>query len=437
MEASLRFTLRKDLINKRGEMPISLIIALNGQKRKISTGISIIPELWSEAARNIMPLTLKQRNQLEKTHGDLVPPKAVLIKYESELNELKFKIQKIEEEFRFSGVPYSASKIVDSYKESNEEKVEKPEPEGLVYDFIDQYIQDNELIRAKGSLVVYKSLRKHLKNFQKKSRKKIRFENMDYIFMQAFQNYLVGWKEVNNKTGRVTTLNNVSIGKQLSTLKTFLSYARRRGIKVHDGYKEFTIKKERLEVIALNQREFDALYNLDLGKHKRLQQVKDIFIFSCATGYRYSDLRQLRREHIKGDEIRLTITKTKEPSVVPLNRYSREILAKYEERVEPLPIISNQKFNNYVKELCKLAGIDEPVEIIRYRGAKRDAKVFPKYELISAHTGRKTFVTLSLAKGIPAEVVMKITGHSDYKSFKRYIEVDEQRKRDEMTKAWS
>nr|WP_083891951.1 tyrosine-type recombinase/integrase [Echinicola vietnamensis] len=57
--------------------------------------------------------------------------------------------------------------------------------------------------------------------------------------------------------------------------------------------------------------------------------------------------------------------------------------------------------------------------------------------MISAHTGRKTFVTLSLAKGIPAEVVMKITGHSDYKSFKRYIEVDEQRKRDEMTKAWS
>jgi integrase len=80
-------------------------------------------------------------------------------------------------------------------------------------------------------------------------------------------------------------------------------------------------------------------------------------------------------------------------------------------------MISNQKLNEYVKELCKLAEITESTEIIRYRGATRIAKIYPKYELISAHTGRKTFVTISLEMGIPAEVVMKVTGHSDYKSF--------------------
>lgn len=144
----------------------------------------------------------------------------------------------------------------------------------------------------------------------------------------------------------------------------------------------------------------------------------------------------MHRVHIKNDEIRLTVKKTKKPLIVPLNRFSKGILEKYEELAAPLPIISNQKFNKYIKELCKLAGIDDPIEIIRYKGATKQSTVYRKYEVISAHTGRKTFATLSLEKGIPAETVMKITGHADYKSFQRYVKVTEERKRNEMQKAW-
>lgn len=436
MEASLRFLLRKDLANKKGEQPIVLMVSMGGQKRKISTGIALLPELWSDEKKEIVTLTSKKMAQLEMKFGDVIPPKAILLKYQAELNELKFEIQRIEEGLRFSGVPYDSHEIVSIYKESKTPKKKEVEPETLVYDFIDQYIQENGLSRVKGSMVVYKSLKKHLKNFEVEKRKRVRFENMDYSFMQDFQNFLIDWKEVHPTTGTVKSLNNISIAKQISTLKTFLGYARRRGIKTHDGYKEYSVKKDRLEVIALNQKEFDALLALDVNANPRLSQVKDIFLFSCVTGYRFSDLLQLKREHIKENEIRLTITKTKEPSIVPLTRISREILKKYEERVLPLPMISNQKFNDYVKELCELAGIKDPVEIVRYRGAVRESKIYPKHELVSAHTGRKTFVTLSLAKGIPAEVVMKITGHSDYKSFKRYVEVDEERKRDAMSLAW-
>lgn len=436
MEASLRFLLRKDLANKKGEQPIVLMVSMGGQKRKISTGIAILPELWSDEKKEIVTLTSKKMAQLEMKFGDVVPPKAILLKYQAELNELKFEIQRIEEGLRFSGVPYDSHEIVSIYKKSKTVTKKEIEPENLVYDFIDQYIQENELSRVKGSMVVYKSLKKHLKNFQDKKRKRVRFENMDYSFMQDFQNFLIEWKEVNPETGYVHTLYNISIAKQLSTLKTFLGYAKMKGIKVNDGYKTFKVKKEKLEVIALNQREFDSLCFLNLDSNKRLDQVRDIFLFSCVTGYRYSDLRQLRREHIKNDEIRLTTTKTKDPLIVPLTRISREILKKYEERIAPIPMISNQKLNKYVKELCKLAKIDDPIEIIRFKGAKRHAVIYPKHELISAHTGRKTFVTLSLAKHIPAEVVMKITGHTDYKSFKRYLHVDEERKRIEMAKAW-
>jgi integrase len=436
MEASVRFVLRHDLENKKGEQPLMLVVHLGGQRKVISTGIRLLPDLWSADKQEIVDMTAKQKAALEKKFGSAVPPKSYLLQYQDDLIEIRNKIRQIEERFRATNQPYNLEMLVAKIKENKKEVVKKTEPIELVYDFIDQYIQENGFTRVKGSMVVYRSLKKHLKNFQESTGVPIRFENMDYSFMQSFQNFLIDWKEVHPTTGNVKVLNNITIAKQISTLKTFLGYARRRGIKIHEGYKEYSIKRDRLEVIALTQKEFDTLYALDVTSNPRLSQVKDIFIFSCVTGYRFSDLLQLKREHIKENDIRLTITKTKEPSIVPLTRISREILKKYEDRVLPLPMISNQKFNDYVKELCELAGIKDPVEIVRYRGAVRESKIYPKHELVSAHTGRKTFVTLSLGKGIPAEVVMKVTGHSDYKSFKRYVEVDEGRKRDAMSRAW-
>jgi integrase len=436
MEATVRFVLRHDLQNKKGEQPLMLVVHLGGQRKLISTGIRLIPDLWSAEKQEIVDMTAKQKVNLEKIFGSAVPPKSYLLQYQDDLIEIKNKVRQSEEAFRAKNQPYNLEMLMSKIKESKQSRIKKSEPTELVYDFIDQYIQENGVTRVKGSMVVYKSLKKHLKNFQEKSNTAIRFENMDYSFMLKFQNFLIDWQEIHPTTGTVNTLNNITIAKQLSTLKTFLGYARRRGIKINDGYKDFSVKKEKLEVIALNQKEFDAIYALDLKSNSRLNQVKDVFLFSCVTGYRFSDLLQLKREHIKQSDIRLTITKTKKPSIVPLTRISREILKKYEERILPLPMISNQKFNKYIKELCELAEIKDPVEIVRYRGAVRDSKIYPKHELISAHTGRKTFVTLSLAKGIPAEVVMKITGHSDYKSFKRYVEVDEDRKRDAMSLAW-
>jgi len=436
MEATVKFVLRHDLEDKKGQQPLMMVVHLGGQRKLISTGIKLIPDLWSAEKQEIVDMTAKQKTALEKKYGSVVPPKSHLLQYQDDLIEIRNKVRQIEEGFRAKDQPYDLEMLINKIKETKKEVIKKSEPTELVYDFIDQYIQENGVTRVKGSMVVYKSLKRHLKNFQEKTGAPIRFENMDYSFMQSFQNFLIDWEEKHPTTGKVKFLNNITIAKQISTLKTFLGYARRRGIKTHDGYKEYSVKKDRLEVIALTQKEFDALYALDVSSNPRLSQVKDIFLFSCVTGYRFSDLLQLKRDHIKQNEIRLTITKTKEPSIVPLTRISREILKKYEDRVLPLPMISNQKFNNYVKELCELAGIKDPVEIVRYRGAVRDSKIYPKHELVSAHTGRKTFVTLSLAKGIPAEVVMKVTGHSDYKSFKRYVEVDEGRKRDAMSRAW-
>lgn len=155
-------------------------------------------------------------------------------------------------------------------------------------------------------------MKRHLQNFQNITRSTIQFQKIDFAFMQSYPNFLINWEEVHKNTKKIRRLNNITIAKQLTTLKALVNYARRKGTEINSSYKDFLIKWEKLEVIALTQAEFDSMFNLDLGREKRLDQVRDVFCFSCVTGFRYSDLEQLKREHIKDREIRLTIKKTKQ-----------------------------------------------------------------------------------------------------------------------------
>src|SRR5690606_26860809 len=150
MEASLRYELRRDLENKRGEQPLTLLIHLASQRRKIATGINLVPELWSVETQQILNLTTKLKTQLQKKYGDHLPNKHSLIQYQEDLIELKNKVRKIEEDFRSKGIAYSVEMLVEQIKASKQQKIKKEDPSNLVYDFIDQYINEHELTRVKG-----------------------------------------------------------------------------------------------------------------------------------------------------------------------------------------------------------------------------------------------------------------------------------------------
>jgi integrase len=191
-----------------------------------------------------------------------------------------------------------------------------------------------------------------------------------------------------------------------------------------------------LEVIALTKKEFEDVYSLDLSAKQTLERVRDVFCFSCVTGLRYSDLKQLRREHIKVDVIDLTTIKVGNKVKIPLNPYSKAILEKYAKDDLPLPVISNQKSNLYLDKIGKLAGLTDKVEIVRKYGNQRISHVYYKHELVRMHCGRKTFATLSLENGMKAEHVMKIGGWKDYKSFKRYLNITDESSKNAMADAW-
>jgi len=99
-----------------------------------------------------------------------------------------------------------------------------------------------------------------------------------------------------------------------------------------------------------------------------------------------------------------------------------------------LPNYTNQAMNRDVKELCRLAGINEEIRITTYKGNVRTDEIHPKWELVGTHTGRRTFIVTTLSLGIPPNVVMKWTGHSDYSSMKPYIDIVDEIKASSMTK---
>ena len=162
------------------------------------------------------------------------------------------------------------------------------------------------------------------------------------------------------------------------------------------------------------------------------------FLFQCFTGLRYSDVFNLRRSDIKGDHIEVTTVKTSDSLIIELNDHSKAILEKYKdvefEKNKALPVITNQKMNDYLKELAELAEINEPVRQTYYKGNERIDEVTPKYALLSTHAGRRTFICNALALGIPPQVVMKWTGHSDYKAMNPYIDIADDIKANAMSK---
>ena len=137
--------------------------------------------------------------------------------------------------------------------------------------------------------------------------------------------------------------------------------------------------------------------------------------------------------------LNLKTEKTKDILSIPLNDFANDIINRHKEndKIQLPPIITNQKMNEYLKELGALAEINDTVERHRYSGNIKKTITTEKYNLITTHTARRTFVTLSLEKGFRPEVVMEMTGHKNYTTFKRYIKITNQVKKEEMNRLWS
>lgn len=280
--------------------------------------------------------------------------------------------------------------------------------------------------RSKATVAKYRVVKKHLESFCKVQRYNLTFETVNLHFFDLFKTYLIKKLKHTDNT----------LWKDFSILKTFMTWALDRGLHQNLLYKKFKAPQKDAETIYLTERELMALYNFELPAGSKLDKVRDVFCFGCFTGQRFSDIANIKRMDIKGDRWILRTVKTDKPHQVPLNAFALAILEKYKDALRPLPVISNQKTNDYLKELGELAEINEPTTLHRRRGNERLTNVQPKYEFIGTHTARRTFITLSLEKGMRPEVVMRISGHSNYSSFKKYIKISDKVTEVEMNNVW-
>lgn len=292
------------------------------------------------------------------------------------------------------------------------------------------------------------ALRGDLFNF----RKDLKFSSLDESGLTAFVVFLRDTKKLRTPRKKkgdrkeydaedLKGLKNSTIEKKIDYLKWFLNWASEKGYNSNRAYKTFhpTLKKTQKRVIYLNKEEIAKVKGLNLSGDKAfLEPVRDVFLFCCFSGLRHSDANNLRRSDIKDNSLTVTTVKTADSIIIELNDITKAILEKYKDVPfkddKALPNLTNQAMNRDLKKLCRLAGIDEEIRVTTYKGNVRTDEVHPKYELVGTHTGRRTFIVNALSLGIPPDVVMKWTGHSDYKSMKPYIDIVDSIKAESMTK---
>ncbi len=363
-------------------------------------------------------------NKLKQSASEI---NASLLEYYTE-------IQSIFKRFEVENVMPTPEQIKEAFNVLHKPASEEPKPqkEALPCDFFqvfDDFVEDcgRQNDWTNSTYEKFAAVKNHLTNF----RDGLTFEFFDERGLNDYVGYLRDVKEMRNTT----------IGKQLSFLKWFLRWAFKKGVHQNNAYDNYKpkLKSTQKKIIFLTWDELNRLREFKIPANKQaLERVRDVFLFQCFTGLRYSDVFNLRRSDIKGDHIEVTTVKTSDSLIIELNNHSKAILDKYKdvafEDDKVLPVITNQKMNDYLKELAELAGIDEPVRQTYYKGNERIDEVTPKYALLGTHAGRRIFICNALALGIPPQVVMKWTGHCDYKAMKSYIDIADDIKANAMSK---
>ena len=424
IKRNIIFTLesrKKDGVLITENVPIRMRVNFASKRIEFTTGYRIDATKWDADKQRVKNGC---SNKLKQSASEI---NASLLEYYTE-------IQSIFKRFEVEDVMPTPEQIKEAFNALHKPVSEEPKPkkEALPCDFFqvfDDFVEDcgRQNNWTDSTFEKFAAVKNHLTNF----RDGLTFDFFDEKGLNDYVTYLRDVKEMRNST----------IGKQLSFLKWFLRWAFKKGLHQNNAYDSYKpkLKSTQKKIIFLTWEELNKLREFEIPAAKQaLDRVRDVFLFQCFTGLRYSDVFNLRRSDIKGDHIEVTTVKTSDSLIIELNNHSKAILDKYKDVVfeddKVLPIITNQKMNDYLKELAELAGIDEPVRQTYYRGNERIDEVTPKYALLGTHAGRRTFICNALALGIPPQVVMKWTGHSDYKAMKPYIDIADDIKANAMSK---
>jgi len=401
------------------------------RRLRYGTGESILPALWDTNTQ--LPTIDKQ---LIKEYEKHIPTIASDLK--NTTRKLKDISLAVENFFTVAGIEKTQITTDALRKYLDEQFRKKVNPamhrkKETLNEYLKRYIKEIETgIRlhngnhfVEGSVKNYKTFQAQFDLYQNENRK-LNWEDITIEFYNDFVRFL------NGKKYRANT-----IGKHIARAKAIMRAALSEGLHDNKDFerKEFKIFQVATDEIYLDEKELKAVEKVDLTDKPHLELYRDIFLIGCYTAQRVSDYNKISPHNIitlkKGRKaVSLHQKKQKEIVIIPIKKELDTILKKY--NYEP-PRVYDQKLNENIKTICRIAKINTPTEIEEIIGGKKVKTIKPKYEMVASHTARRTGATLMYKAGVPTIAIMKITGHKKESTFLKYIKVNKEENAEKLS----
>lgn len=291
----------------------------------------------------------------------------------------------------------------------------------------------------KGTIKTYKNTLTKLEEFHK-SQYKLKFDKITLTFYEDF----IGWLYDKSYSTNY-------IGTIIKILKTIMNASFERELHNNLDFKKRGFKKptEQVDNIYLNVDELKRFKETDLSSinllitesgvrldREKLERARDLFLISSYTGLRVGDFNRLSKENFTVREgvkfLNISTKKTGKKVAIPLHPVVMEVLNKRDGY--PPKKLPEQHINYAIKKIAEKAEIDDLVEKTITRAGKKVTKKYKKYELVTNHTGRRSFCTNAYLSGMPTVDIMAISGHSSERVFYNYIKADHLQKAKKISK---
>ena len=378
------------------------LVRHENERIKVSTGIKTLPAKWDAQKQRMN----RKASLLEQSAN------AVVDRYRMEFDVYMAEINR-------EGVGFSLLGFRERLKNSGKPKVKGEEN---LLRFAREFIA--EVNRRPETIKGYNQTLNRLSDYAHHRKIKFNFEEVDLSLLNDLVRYF--------EEERGFALNTIHL--HIKNLKVFMKEAKERGLHSNAAHesRRFTVKTEDTPKVYLSEEELNLIRRVDLSQNVRLERVRDLFLIHVNTGVRYSDLHKINNSNFLEDEggklFQIRQEKTSAFLWIPvLHPEVISILDRYEGHSpgesQKGRFLSNQKYNAYLKEVARLAGILGKFTSFQTKGGKREERVQYKANLICSHTARRSFATNAYKKGLPISSIMQITGHKTESSFRKYIQL--------------
>lgn len=400
--------------SKRESSPIKAVVSFNGEKYTVSTGVSVKPSSFNKKNRRVK-----------------ASPEAAAINNRLEVFEaaLKNAVIYFKRDFKTPTQVEFKNKVNAFLAGSNAVEIKKRDE--LFLPYVKNYIASCD--KARETVKSYKTTCNLLEKYEKEKGITLTFGSVNMKFAEDFNKYLVDKGFSRNY-----------IGTHFKQIKKFMKESRIVD-KLHDNddYENFKVASEVADTVYLNERELEKIFKLDINeelvrgilidkrsqnviaKVKSLNVVKNKFLIGAYTALRVSDFNRIQEYNIqdgcivilpkKGSSLRKP-----QPVRIPMHPVVKSIL---ESGFDPSVKISEQKINKHIKEICRMAGINDRVVTCRTEGGEVRESVHEKWEVITTHTARRSGATNMYKAGIPRKSIMMLTGHRTEVQFEKYVKL--------------